>query len=436
SDKKADTTDNKKTDTTDNNTVSDKKADTTDNNTVNDKKTDTTDNKTVSDKKTDTTDNKVDTTVNSNSSSAITKIQSLKIIKSVDETAVPGETIKYEFVVKNAGDTNISNVTINIERIDKSTLNPQLVDNLAPGEEVTFTANYTVHEDANISEKIKNTAIATGRGLNNTIITSNSSTSVITVVKPFEPAISVLKSVNNTMPKTGDTVTYTITVKNTGNSDLKNINVVDEALGYNKTIDKLNVKESKVITLTKKVTEKAGSFTNSVKVSALNGPSAEATATYCVYNNSTNINTTSVVAASVAASQNKPGLSILKTVNDTNPKKGDTIMYTIMVKNTGNIPITNIKITDEALNYTKTIDSLDVGKYAKVQITRKVSEKIGTVVTNTVTATADGFDQICSSISYTVSSVDTKSNEAYLPLAGEEKFPINDFIDKLNKFFL
>ncbi len=45
-----------------------------------------------------------------------------------------------------------------------------------------------------------------------------------------------------------------------------------------------------------------------------------------------------------------PGISITKVADDTSVKVGDKVTYTITVKNTGNVDLTNVKITDEFLD--------------------------------------------------------------------------------------
>ncbi len=440
-------------------------------------------------------------------------IESLYLVKTVNnKTPVMGESVTYTFVVKNTGNQDMKNVTINDPLIDKSTLYPQFVEDLLKGESATFTAKYTIPNNKKVSDKIINKATAIGYTANKDVIKSNESTAVCTISQPFKSGISVSKVVNKTNPKTGDIVKYTIKVINSGNTVLKNIKVVDEALGYNKIIDKLDINESKVIELTKKVTEKSGSFTNEVKAIVANGPEDKAYATYSIFNQSLSLiktvnNSTPIVDETItykfkvtntgnAAIKNitikdpmidkstlnpqsiislkpgesatfeatytvldnmkkgekitniasatgkgennetitsnqssviititetptKPGFSILKTVDNLKPKKGDTVIYTILVKNTGNSPISNIKITDDALKYTKTISSLDVGKYAKMQITKKVTEDGGKTFTNTAKVKADGYNEICSSVSYIV--VKSSSTDAYLPVTGENK---------------
>ena len=56
-----------------------------------------------------------------------------------------------------------------------------------------------------------------------------------------------------------------------------------------------------------------------------------------------------------------PALEVTKTADKlTNVKVGDTITYTITVKNTGNVTLKNIIVTDDLTGDTWTIDELAV----------------------------------------------------------------------------
>ncbi len=259
----------------------------------------------------------------------IIKDEGLKIVKSTKESALPGETIIYTFVVTNTGDTTIRDITIDDTLIDKSTLEPRSYDSLDKGASVTFTAKYTIPMDKKAKDIIANTGAAIGRGLNDSTIKSNESIVECTIVQPTEAKISISKTVDNLNPKTSDTVTYTIKVSNIGNTVLSNIKVEDRPLVYVKNINKLGIGESKTFTIAKKVTEKSGSFTNVATATVENGPSCEASVTYNVINEE---------------------LSLVKTVNNATPVVGETITYTFIVTNTGNTVIKNVTINDSLID--------------------------------------------------------------------------------------
>ena len=88
------------------------------------------------------------------------------------------------------------------------------------------------------------------------------------------------------------------------------------------------------------------------------------------------------------------GMQVKKTVDKTQAKVGDTLLYTITVTNTGDVELTNITVTDPMLNVETVIETLALGAVWREEFTYEVqSADAGKTIVNTVVAkAADGTE--------------------------------------------
>ena len=152
-------------------------------------------------------------------------------------------------------------------------------------------------------------------------------------------ALTVTKSANPTSGvKVGDTVTYTVKVTNSGNVKVTGLTLTDDHGTPTGFVTELEAgADTGDITYTYTVTQAdvdAGTFTNTVKANAtaVRGDDPE------------EVEATATVKAEDAAAK----LSITKVASKTeNAVKGDTITYTVVVKNTGNVTVKAGKLEDD-----------------------------------------------------------------------------------------
>jgi len=289
----------------------------------------------------------------------------LTIEKRASKTSnvVAGDIITYTYVVKNKGNVAISNVNVTDVHSGTGTLSsitPATVANLAPGYAATFTATYTVtQDDIDAGAAIRNTATAHGTPATGTLVPPIDQV-LITPTAP-SPSMNITKSADKKSNViAGETVTYTYVITNTGNVDIHDVNITDIHSGTGIA----PVPGSEILTNT------SGNSSDAAidgKIDTLApGDVATFTATYVVTlrdieasrvisNIATAHGTPSgpVPLVPPAAQEivtpvpTAPAMTITKNANKTTGVvAGDTIKYTYVVTNTGNVDIGDVNITD------------------------------------------------------------------------------------------
>ena len=218
-------------------------------------------------------------------------------------------------------------------------------------------------------------------------------------------ALKVEKTANPTSGvAVGDTITYTVVVKNEGNVTVKNGTLSDDHADLSGETFELAPGKSATFTYTYTVTQDdvdAGKIVNTVKANAtaVRGDNpAEVTA-----------------SATVTTVDAESKLSITKTANPTSGVAvGDTITYTVVVKNEGNVTVKNGTLSDDHADLSGETFELAPGKSATFTYTYTVTQDdvdAGKIV-NTVKANAKavrGNDPAEVSASATVTTVDASA---------------------------
>ncbi|WP_431732526.1 COG1361 S-layer family protein [Clostridium botulinum] len=307
-----------------------------------------------------------DPNLDNNESTTITEVNALADI-SVIKTGSPnpivtGEILTYTIVVSNAGPADAQNVILNDEispnviapefSIDGGvTFNPwptiYVIGTLPVGETRTILIRGTVSPSA--TGVISNTA---------SVISStpdpnpdnNESTTMIEVNPAADIGVIKTSSPNPVMP--GEILTYTIDVTNAGPADAQNV-VLDDAISpdiiapefsidggvtFNPwptiyIIGTLPAGETRTILIRGTVSPSAtGVITNTAAVtSSTPDPNPN--------NNESTVNTE--VSAGVSAD-----VSVVKTAITKQVRPGDTVVYTIVVSNSGPSDAQNVVLTD------------------------------------------------------------------------------------------
>ncbi|MGO4868989.1 DUF7507 domain-containing protein, partial [Flavobacterium sp. W21_SRS_FM7] len=185
-----------------------------------------------------------------------------------------GDIILYNFVVKNTGNVNLTNITIT-DNNAIVTGGPIANLNVGAVDSTTFTAVHILTQDDINAGYVYNLATVTGSTPNGNNVTATSTDPTPCTTCPIipecqtctitelaqNPAIEVNKTaVTENYSAAGDVINYTIQVKNTGNVILYQIVVTDPLTGLNANIASLNPGSTENFTQTYTVTQ--GDITN------------------------------------------------------------------------------------------------------------------------------------------------------------------------------
>lgn len=176
-----------------------------------------------------------DTDLTNNTAQAVAQITALNFTKTAQKEVYynVGETILYDLILTNTGQTTITNVAITDANADTGSITPNLISNLNPGASVTISAFHTITAADAVTGSVTNQATATGEQSGNTITvlsddskTAAANDATVTAVVLSADLVTV-KTNNQTIYVPGTTTVYDITIKNTGPSNALNVTVKD-----------------------------------------------------------------------------------------------------------------------------------------------------------------------------------------------------------------
>jgi uncharacterized repeat protein (TIGR01451 family) len=269
-----------------------------------------------------------------------------------DSVASLGESLTYSFTVTNTGNVPLINVRVADAMIPALADGGVCVGTLAVGATTACpslpTATHVVSADDIAKGRVDNTATTTGTTPSGARITT---TDTATITAPAVPAIKLTKSVADSndadsVGSLGETLTYTFTVKNTGNVPLTSVKITDA------TIPALSSGAVCAATLAVGATTTCTALpaaTHVVNADDIAHGSADNTA-IAAASPPAGAGVTSQASATIATPA-AAGLSMTKKVTDSDDadelaSEGETLTYSFTVKNTGNVPLTSIKVTD------------------------------------------------------------------------------------------
>ena len=294
-----------------------------------------------------------------------------------DGKAQAGDQIEYAVYVSNDGTTKIEGLTVTDEKLNITVTGIQL-NPLQKDKEVIRTTYLVTDADVENIEnnpQIINTAVASynGEEKDATVNTPVEEMGEVTVEKTAT-AINGDTNITGKKVEEDDVITYTITVKNTGNVTLSDVKITDDLkVNYKAseetegtevtagnvitTIETLEPGETETIEVDYIVTQNdVDTLTEIRNVATATGttPSGEEET-----DNDDDITvptdkTAGIEVTKTATEINGEPVTINGETGKVNEavEQDDVITYTITVKNTGNVTLSDVKITDDLkVNY-------------------------------------------------------------------------------------
>lgn len=248
-----------------------------------------------------------------------------------------GDTISYSFVVTNAGNVTLDNITV----ADPLPGMPAIScppGQLAPGASRTCsTVVYTLTQGNLDAGAVTNTAAGQGAPPSGPNATGDDST---TTPLTAGPALSLAKTANpTTYASVGQSISYSYAVTNTGNVTLNTLALTDDRIAsVSCPVTTLAPGAGTTCTGTYQITQAdldAGSVTNTASASVVPAQGSVAPAT---------------AQATITAVQNR-ALALVKSSTATGFNAVGTVLpYSYLVTNTGNITLTDpVTISDDRI---------------------------------------------------------------------------------------
>ncbi|MGV8848839.1 MAG: beta strand repeat-containing protein [Propionibacteriaceae bacterium] len=241
-----------------------------------------------------------------------------------------GSTILYTFVVTNTGNVTLTTVGVSDPKVGAVTCP---LTTLAPGGSTTCAKAYTLTQADVNGGVVDNTATAAGTPPTGAAVTSTASaTAAITRT----PALTVDKQAGTPSGfVAGSTIAYTFIVTNSGNVTLTTVGVTDPKVGtITCLVSSLAPGASTTCSTTYAMTQAdvdSGHVANTATASGRSPSASIVTAT------------DSTDTPSLAG----PAITLVKSAGaPTSMTSGATVSYTFVVKNTGNLTLSSVGVSD------------------------------------------------------------------------------------------
>ena len=294
-----------------------------------------------------------ETTTNASADVTLPPAPALHLTKSADASAlddppVPGNIIRYTITGTNTGNVTLTGVTFTdgLDGLSELTYTwPGAAHVLAPGEEATATAEYTLTQADIDAGHVSNTALGTATPPDGPDVTDDGTADL---PLPPAPSIHLVKTADSSAvgesAAAGDVVGYRFTATNTGNVTLNDVQIVD-LLPRLSGLDYTWPGTAGVLAPGEQVTATATYGLDQADVDAGQvDNTATVTGTPSQGEPVTDESTATVPLARSAL------ISLTKTADgsslSTPVAVGDPVHYSFVGTNTGNVTLTGVRIVD------------------------------------------------------------------------------------------
>ena len=274
---------------------------------------------------------------------------------------VVGETIPYDYLVTNTGNVDLASVAVSDPNIGAVTCPPPAAPGLAPGDQETCTSAtpHTVTQaDVNLGS-VSDTATATGKDTKGAVSPVSDPSTFVVSSTPMPKVVihktaAVTPAADQEDVQLGDTIAYSYLVTNVGNVTLTSVAVDDPTIGNvtcpTPATPGLDPGAAETCTADSPYVVAQPDMDNGKVVDT-----ATATGTDIVGGTSPPSDPSTVTIETVPPS---PLVGIAKTgaVSPSGDQEaaqaGDTIQYSYLVTNTGNVTLTSVAVDDPTVGPT------------------------------------------------------------------------------------
>lgn len=275
-------------------------------------------------------------------------VTGIELTKKATPTLVnnAGDIVVYDYVVKNTGNVPLRNPEIIETGFTGTGTLPKAVcpGLILPTGTVTCSVTYTVTQRDVNAGALNNTAVATATAPDGGHPASQPASAPVQI--PQRAALSMVKSANpKTVGKAGESVRYSFTVTNDGNVTQNAIRITEVAFSGAGTLAAVSCPQT-AIDPTQSVTCTADYTVEQADLdTGLISNAATATGTAPGGATSTSAQSTTTVTA-----LQQPSLTLIKSAKtsagDAPVKAGDSVTYSFLVKNSGNVTVHDVAVTD------------------------------------------------------------------------------------------
>ena len=263
------------------------------------------------------------------------------------KTYALGETITYKITVTNTGNLTAKNIQVTDSLSAKEGQVIATIDSLAPGASQEIPFAYVVTEQDILNGKVVNEAAAKGE-TDDPDKKPEGGDEKEDETDDVDATLEVVKTSNKQegqLAGLGETIEYTITVTNKGNVTFRNVKVDDELTGLHETIDELGVGASESFTTTYTVTEE-----DILNGHVRNVATAEGDKVPDPKNPDDPKKPAGEDEQDDPTDEPDASLTVVKSLTN-RPNKGyftlgETAEFDVVVTNTGNVTLKNIRLTE------------------------------------------------------------------------------------------
>ncbi len=255
----------------------------------------------------------------------------LKKTASPTTYSAAGQTISYSYVVTNTGNVSISAISVSDDKAGAATCP---ATTLAVGADMTCTASYATTAADVTAGSVTNTATAHGTPAAGDL---GDATAQATVTFSANPLWTLKKTASpTTYSAAGQTISYSYVVTNTGNVSISAISVSDDKAGAAAC-------PATTLAVGADMTCTASYATTAVDVTA-----GSVTNTATAHGTPASGTLADVTAQATVTLSAQPSWTLGKTASPTTyTAAGQTISYSYVVTNTGNVSISAISVSDD-----------------------------------------------------------------------------------------